>query len=125
MKRNILSNIFWYLQGNTRQIICTNRFLKYVVPKYIRQQVAIREESTNETCKARGSCKECGCKIPQLQYADKACYANCYPHMLGKKDFQLLQNGGCLEDDMLNITWKITDGKFNYNSIFRDRKGKA
>ena len=125
MRKSITKSIFWYLQGNSRYKICSTRILKYLVPKYIREQISIRENSVDIICKTNGSCKECGCAIPQLQYADTNCNAHCYPHMLDKTTFTLLKNGGCYEDHITNLTWRITDGKFHYNNPTRGSKRKT
>lgn len=118
-KKITVRNIFWYLQGHTRYRLCNTPILKYIVPKYLRDQISIRENSVHEICQSIGTCKECGCNLPQLQYADKECYGWCYPPMLNRSEFTLLQNGGCHEDEITNLTWRIQNGKFYYNDITR------
>ena len=119
-KKITIKNIFWYLQGNTRYKVLNNPILKYLVAGYIRRQIAVRKKSVDEVCNILGSCKECGCSIPQLQYADVECHGWCYPPMLKKNDFLLLENGGCYEDPITKITWRITNGKFHYKDISRN-----
>ena len=119
-KRSMFSNIFWYLQGNGRYKLCNTRILKYLVPAYIRDQIATRERSVNAICDSLGSCKECGCSIPHLQYADTECHGWCYPPMLDRNTYILLKNGGCYEDKINKVVWRIENGKFHYTTLSRN-----
>lgn len=41
----------------------------------------------NRECYNRGSCIKCGCEVPALQMANKACDNNCYPPMMNKSQW--------------------------------------
>lgn len=123
-KKITIRNIFWFLQGNARYKLVNSPF-KFLVAPYIRRQIKVREASAHEICQTLGACKECGCSIPQLQYADGECHAWCYPQMLNKEQFTELERGGQVDDLLLGITWKITNGKYHYQSIPRDNKREA
>ena len=62
------------------------------IRKHIREQYEWRVRVMDEECYSMGSCKNCGCIVPQLQMADKACGGNCYPPMLSKKEWKDVDN---------------------------------
>lgn len=92
----MLSNIFYYLQGNIRYFLF--RFARKLLPKYIQEQFHYRMNSIKKECFFSGSCRNCGCSIPQLQMADKKCSVGCYPEMKTQSDweeYKLKNNIGC------------------------------
>ena len=110
-KKITIRNIFWYLQGNTRYKLMKTP-LKFLVPKYIREQIELRKASANSICMGQFSCKECGCSMPQMVYADKECYGSCYPRLLTKKEYTTIKTGSFFCDLHTQLIWIITDGKF-------------
>lgn len=78
-----------YILGNYRY--WCSRHCKWIIRKYILNQVQIRYNSIDNKCKMNMSCKECGCDIPALLYCNRACEGGCYPKMLNKKYFEKLR----------------------------------
>lgn len=81
-----MKNIFYYLQGNIRYFLLKN--FPFLVRKHIREQVEYRMSVMDEQCREMGSCKYCGCDVPQMQMSDKQCKKPCYPKMMGKKKWE-------------------------------------
>lgn len=71
--------IMHYLKGMLRY-----RFF-YFAPLHIREQVIYRY--TKSKCTFEPRCTDCGCKIPQLFYADGQCGGECYPDMMNETDW--------------------------------------
>jgi hypothetical protein len=55
------------------------------LPPHIQEQVVYRAE--NSKCSALPECTVCGCAIPGLFYADKACQGGCYPKMMSEQEW--------------------------------------
>mgnify|MGYP000967568174 CR=1 FL=1 len=64
-----------YLQGNFRYIF--RRFLSKKLKDKIAQRIKQVEENS-PLCITQGECLNCGCKTPQMFYADKRCSNWCY-----------------------------------------------
>lgn len=82
-----LVNIIAYLQGNYRYYIYYEPNLKFLMRKYIRDQIDYRITVMDKDCFNSGSCKLCGCTTTKLQMADKACDKPCYPKMMDEKQW--------------------------------------
>lgn len=113
-KKNIWDKIYSYTTGNSRYIIYHIPIVKNIIPKHIREQYKIRKESVNLVCSFLGKCKECGCKTPNLHFADQACEGLCYPDFLSKEKFKDLKNNKPVKEN--GVYWKINKGRFNYTS---------
>lgn len=84
-----LKNIYAYSQGNLRYRLYYNKLLRYLIPDHIREQIHFRISTIMDTeCYERGSCVHCGCQVPHLQMADKACEGGCYPDMMSAKEWE-------------------------------------
>lgn len=87
MKGEIKSkDIFYYFQGHIRYILYYSKF-KWIIFKYIREQIDYRISVMNSECYNTGSCIVCGCTTTQLQMANKPCKGYCYPSMMGRKQW--------------------------------------
>lgn len=105
-------NIFAFLQGNFRYFFYYSKYFKWVIPKYVREQIDFRIKSMRKSCYEKGECEECGCKTTHLQMANKTCGGICYPSMLKKKDWDYCKKYGHVLDCPNSRLWKIEDGKF-------------
>lgn len=93
-----------YIVGTYRQKCYDSKNFKFLVRTHIKQQYRVRRAKA-KACKERGSCLFCGCKTPDLFFANKACglskvedfytrklIANrtlpCYDKMLSKKEWK-------------------------------------
>lgn len=85
-----LKNIWSFFQGNFRYQIYYSKFA-FLLPKYIREQIQVRINSMDRQCYQEGQCKMCGCQTTALQMANKACDKPCYPSMMSKKNWKLIQ----------------------------------
>lgn len=115
MKAKInLKNIFAYIQGNIRyKIYYKYKFLKFLVPDYIWEQIEIRINSIDRECYNNGACKMCGCSVTALQFANKQCDKPCYPYMLSKKEFKkLLYSKNSSYVDTHRNMWYIENNQF-------------
>ncbi len=96
MKKNkkeyTLKNIWAYIQGNFRYY-CYYNGLKFLIPKYIKQQIDWRIKIMNGNCFSNGSCELCGCSTTALQMANKSCDRPCYPPMLNRKQWDVFHKG--------------------------------
>ena len=93
MKAKInLKNVISFLQGWVRYKVF-NTWLDFLIPKHIKEQYQVRLDSTDIICMSSGACKNCGCEIPKLQYANKGCAELCYPRLLSKKDWKCMKQG--------------------------------
>ena len=79
---------FWYcvkafLQGSIRMRMFKNRVLKNWLSNYVINTYAERIIKANE-CYLNGKCTHCGCKTPDLFFANRACSAEepCYDKMI-------------------------------------------
>lgn len=93
-----LSNIFYYLQGYLRYYIWYRhkRFL-FLIPRYVRKQIAFRLLVMDQSCYKQGECKMCGCHTTALQMASKACDKPCYPPMVSAKKWYTFMATGYLK----------------------------
>lgn len=115
--RPTLKNIWSYIQGNIRYRLYYSKKiygidLSWLLPKWLKDQIELRIDSMDRECYNNGSCKICGCKTTELQFADKACDKPCYPFMLSKKQWYIFCDTGLVFDDKTNMFWQKRVGKF-------------
>ena len=101
-----LKNIFYYIQGNLRYNLYYSYF-KFLIPRYIREQIKYRINSMDRQCLKEGQCKECGCDTPHLQMSNKTCKGICYPTMIGRKTWNTLRRNNCIKFLSDNYYWSI------------------
>jgi hypothetical protein len=88
-------NVKAFIQGYLRKFLIDyfNRKLKYIFEQVEYRTECVREKSPE--CLTEGSCKVCGCKIPELFYSDKGC-SNinnpCYPEMYSENEWIRFKN---------------------------------
>ena len=93
-----------YIVGTYRQKCYSSKYFNFLIRLHIKQQYRLRRAKAR-VCEERGSCLFCGCKTPDLFFANKACglsevedfttrrlIANksipCYDKMLSKKEWK-------------------------------------
>ena len=90
-KEATLSDIWYYVQGHTREKIYYSKF-RFLIRKHIREQFEWRlklMEGSNKTCFINGQCDICGCDIPALTLANKDCHGECYPPMMSNYEWKI------------------------------------
>lgn len=93
-------NVKAFIQGYYRYYMYT-WFKTKLLREHIVSQYKTRLNSVDKKCLNDGQCKLCGCAVPQLLWADKACDKPCYPPMMNKTDWnKFFQN----EDWILEVT---------------------
>lgn len=90
-----VKNVKAFIQGYVRKFMIDffNRRLRYVFEQVEFRKKAVEEKSPE--CIQNGQCKVCGCKTPELFYADKGCsnFSNpCYPEMMIESDWIRFKN---------------------------------
>ena len=85
--KQLLSNIYYFIQGKLREKFYYHPKLVLLLPLHIFEQISYRIFVMDKECWKRGSCKICGCQVPSLQMANKACPKPCYPKMMNKRDW--------------------------------------
>jgi hypothetical protein len=63
-------NVWWYVQG-TYRILCYD-YASFLIRGHILEQFEDRKIKAEE-CSKKDKCRFCGCKIPDLFFANKAC----------------------------------------------------
>ena len=85
-------DVWAYMQGNCRSYLYYSKYFGWLLPKHIREQIDYRINAIKDTpCWDRGSCVKCGCMVPQLQMANKACLGKCYPKMMGRYMWEFMK----------------------------------
>jgi hypothetical protein len=83
-----IRNMFAFIQGNIRyHIYYKYKWLKWIVPDYIWDQIRFRLLVMDQECYDLGQCKKCGCETTKLQFANKSCDGKCYPPIMSKKQW--------------------------------------
>ena len=101
MAKITLKNAFYFNQGYIRMFLYN--FLPFLMRKHIKEQYEYRRDKT-KLCTENGSCLACGCKTPELYFANKGCSSEelslklrekivgrkdvCYTKMLSKKEWK-------------------------------------
>lgn len=112
-----LRNVIAYIQGNIRYRLYYSKKLygvdlRWMLPKWLREQIELRIESMDMECYEGGSCKICGCKTTQLQFANKECDKPCYPSMLSRNQWYIFCDTGLIFDVKTDMFWQRRGGKF-------------
>ena len=114
-----LKNIIAYIQGNLRYKLFYSNFA-FLIRPHIREQIEVRINSMDPICYGNGECKMCGCQTTSLQMANKACDKPCYPRMLSRKEWFMINLKKELYVD--NKLWHIRNNKFlDDDTILFDR----
>lgn len=87
VQKKKFSDIFAYFQGYYRYNLYYSKHFKWLIRKYIFEQIVWRISVMDIECYETGSCKLCGCDTTALQMADKQCDKPCYPSMMNKKEW--------------------------------------
>ena len=82
-----LNNIIAYFQGTIRYKFYYSKY-SFLIPKHIKEQIDFRIQVMDRECYSQGSCKLCGCRTTALQMANKTCEGNCYPIIMGIKEWK-------------------------------------
>ena len=111
-----LKNIIAYIQGNLRYKLFYSNFA-FLIPRYIREQITIRINSMDPICYGNGECKMCGCQTTALQMADKACDKPCYPSMLSKEQWCVINKNYPVYDEETKFWWSLYLVKSKLNPL--------
>ena len=106
-----LKNIIAYIQGNLRYRLFYSNFA-FLIRPHIREQIEIRINSMDKQCYDEGQCKICGCQTTHLQMANKACDKFCYPSMLNKEQWYVINKNLPVYDEETKFWWSIFNNKF-------------
>jgi len=79
---------------------------KFLIMKYIREQIDYRIKVMDKECLEKGECKLCGCMTTGLQMANRSCDKPCYPTMMNRKAWAKFKDGEVIEDKANKIYWK-------------------
>jgi len=94
MKAKInLKNVLAYIQGNVRYWIYYSKYFKWLMRRFIREQISARIESMERECYDNGICKLCGCSTTALQMSNKPCDKPCYPKMMSRNLWKAFKAG--------------------------------
>jgi len=75
---------FAWVQGNFRFFVIDKlpEFISLIlIRRYVIREVLYRSHSKAAECVVNGSCKVCGCSMPEKLFADEGCKNNCYKPM--------------------------------------------
>lgn len=92
------ADAWYYWQGTIRYHVY--RRWPFLLRAHIREQYEYRKKAA-EPCYITGSCRCCGCRTPELFFADKGCSISkkgspphckflgpaCYPEMMNRQDW--------------------------------------
>jgi hypothetical protein len=87
-----ISNVKAFLQGTIREY-----YYRYnEMPKFLQEQIALRNDKCKDDCVKTGKCKECGCSIPGKWFVTKTCNKDRFPDLMEQDDwikFKINNNG--------------------------------
>ena len=106
-----LKNIIAYIQGNLRYKLFYSNFA-FLIRPHIREQIEVRINSMDQECYNAGECKLCGCQTTALQMANKACDKPCYPSMLSKEQWYVINKNYPVYDEETRLWWSLFNNKF-------------
>lgn len=82
-------NVWYFVQGWYRYLCY--KYAPYLLREHIVQQFEWRLSVSSKLCLDQGECI-CGCRVPQLQFADKSCaipgIESCYPKMMNRNEWK-------------------------------------
>lgn len=102
------AEIIDYFRGNIRYYLYYSKYMSWLLPEYIGDQINMRVKLMNPECYNKGECVVCGCKTLNLQMANKSCDDNCYPPIFNKSTWKRFCDGETWEDE--NYMWKYYHG---------------
>ena len=111
-----LKNIIAYIQGNLRYKLFYSNFA-FLIRPHIREQIEVRINSMDTQCYEEGQCKMCGCQTTHLQMADKACDKPCYPSMLSKEQWYVINKNCPVYDEETKFWWSLYLVKSKLNPL--------
>lgn len=111
-----LKNIIAYIQGNLRYKLFYSNFA-FLIRPHIREQIQVRINSMDQECYNEGQCKICGCQTTHLQMADKACDKPCYPSMLSKEQWCVINKNYSVYDEETKFWWSLRLVKSKLNPL--------
>ena len=111
-----LKNIISYMQGNLRYKLFYSNFA-FLIRPHIREQIKVRINSMDQECYNAGECKICGCQTTALQMADKACDKPCYPSMLSKEQWYIINKNCSVYDEETKFWWSLYLVKSKLNPL--------
>ena len=111
-----LKNIIAYIQGNLRYKFFYSNFA-FLIRPHIREQIEVRINSMDPICYGNGECKICGCQTTALQMANKACDKPCYPSMLSKEQWYVINKNCPVYDEETKFWWSLYLVKSKLNPL--------
>ena len=111
-----LKNIIAYIQGNLRYKLFYSNFA-FLIRPHIREQIQVRINSMDKQCYNEGQCKICGCQTTHLQMANKACDKPCYPSMLSKEQWRVINKNYSVYDEETKFWWSLYLVKSKLNPL--------
>lgn len=87
------SNIWYFLTGHYRLWIFYSPRFSFLMRSHIYDQINFRLETMDRECFQAGACKKCGCEVPALQMASKACDKPCYTPFLSRTSWKKVKPG--------------------------------
>lgn len=111
-----LKNIIAYIQGNLRYKLFYSKFA-FLIRPHIREQIQVRINSMDPICYGNGECKICGCQTTALQMANKACDKPCYPSMLSKQQWYVINKNHIVYDEETKFWWSLYLVKSKLNPL--------
>ena len=76
----------------------------------------------DKQCYNEGQCKMCGCQTTALQMANKACDKPCYPSMLSKSQWCVINKNYTVYDEETKLWWSLRYGHFTVAELFKDEE---
>lgn len=113
-KKSLFNDIKSFAQGMVRAGI-----VKYggALKDHIVEQIVWRLTVSKPECLAAKECY-CGCPIPELQFADKACEHRCYPEMMNKRAWKEYKQ--TMDIRMEDVYTKAFELASQYPEVFDD-----
>lgn len=85
------SDIWHFLIGHYRMWLFYSPRFSFLMRPHIYDQINFRLETMDRECYQMGACKKCGCDVPALQMASKACDKPCYTPFLSGSSWKRLK----------------------------------
>ena len=81
-KEITLSNIYNFIEGNTRLLT------KTLQPQHIKEQISYRLLICKDDCAKQKECVKCGCEYPDRAYSKQSCNTDRFPDFLSKLEWE-------------------------------------
>jgi hypothetical protein len=82
-KEITLSNIYNFIEGNTRLLT------KTLQPQHIKEQISYRLLICSKDCAITKECIKCGCDYPDRAYSSQSCNTDRFPDFISRIDWEL------------------------------------